>query len=499
MRYEKNRLKAKGIPQSLLGVGVVGVVLVFLYDAWERPPHIDDAYISYRYARNLVAGHGLVFNPGEYVEGYTNFLWTLLVALGLAAGASAEATAHGLSLVTGIAILVAASGYAMRALPDRAAWLAFVPAVIVLASVAFARWATTGLETPLFVFAVTAALWAQAARRMGWCTAALCVATLTRPEGVLAAFAVYTFHLLWQRKKPLAALRAPLVFAAVVLLHSVFRLTYYGSIVPNTFYAKVGGIPFEAGVEYVRAFLRAGSVALLLPAAWAAFRKPSLRPGALFVVVVAAYTILIGGDVFWHGRFLLPALPTLSVLATVGVWDWGNRNRALGAVGAVALGLAVWIPLRGIAPEGDDPGVLSRAEALAERRHFDVAYQVNDNNRIRILERRGKPVRLVAATGIGFLGYRSGLPMLDLLGLVDSTVARSSDAEQSEGIALPGHSRSNANYVLSLRPDYLFIPQKGASDYVLLNAHWDLWEHPDFERLYEWDSALSGYRLRTLP
>src|SRR5690606_38133881 len=40
----------------------------------------DDAFISFRYAQNLVEGHGLVYNPGERVEGYTNFLWTVLAA-----------------------------------------------------------------------------------------------------------------------------------------------------------------------------------------------------------------------------------------------------------------------------------------------------------------------------------------------------------------------------------------------------------------------------------
>ena len=40
----------------------------------------DDAFISFRYARNLLEGHGLVFNPGERVEGYTNFLWVLELA-----------------------------------------------------------------------------------------------------------------------------------------------------------------------------------------------------------------------------------------------------------------------------------------------------------------------------------------------------------------------------------------------------------------------------------
>ena len=46
----------------------------------------DDAYISFRFARNLVRGHGLVFNVGERVEGYTNFLWTVISAIPMALG-----------------------------------------------------------------------------------------------------------------------------------------------------------------------------------------------------------------------------------------------------------------------------------------------------------------------------------------------------------------------------------------------------------------------------
>ncbi|MFQ5416191.1 MAG: hypothetical protein ACE5FL_03975 [Myxococcota bacterium] len=61
-------------------------VLVFLWEAWLPRSQIDDAYISFRYAGNLVAGHGLVFNAGEYVEGFTNLLWTLLIAAGIALG-----------------------------------------------------------------------------------------------------------------------------------------------------------------------------------------------------------------------------------------------------------------------------------------------------------------------------------------------------------------------------------------------------------------------------
>lgn len=52
----------------------------FLLEAWEPTPQLDDAFIPFRYARNLAEGYGLVYNPGEFVEGFTNLLWTLLVA-----------------------------------------------------------------------------------------------------------------------------------------------------------------------------------------------------------------------------------------------------------------------------------------------------------------------------------------------------------------------------------------------------------------------------------
>ena len=57
-----------------------------LYEFIQPTSQADDAYISYRYAQNLVDGHGLIFNVGERVEGYSNLLWTLIVAGGIALG-----------------------------------------------------------------------------------------------------------------------------------------------------------------------------------------------------------------------------------------------------------------------------------------------------------------------------------------------------------------------------------------------------------------------------
>ena len=119
---------------------------------------LDDAFISFRYARNFAEGHGLVYNPGEDpVEGYTNFLWTFLLGL----GAMADLDIVHLSRVLGAAaavltlVLVAnAHRFIARMTP-----LASALAVLFLATYAvFLPWPTSGMETTLFGLLLLAAL-----------------------------------------------------------------------------------------------------------------------------------------------------------------------------------------------------------------------------------------------------------------------------------------------------------------------------------------------------
>ena len=151
--------------------GITGLALLaFALESWKLRPQLDDAYISYRYARNLAEGLGLVYNAGEYVEGFTNLLWTLLVSLGIRLGFEAPSVGHALGLASGAAALVATYAYAATALPASRRWLAALAPWILLASTPFPAWATSGLETPLFLATATAALAFQARDRMGWHT-----------------------------------------------------------------------------------------------------------------------------------------------------------------------------------------------------------------------------------------------------------------------------------------------------------------------------------------
>ena len=69
----------------VLFVVAAGILLALQMSYWWYT--VDDAYISYRYAENAAKGLGFVFNPGERVEGFTNFLWTLLLAVAFKLGA----------------------------------------------------------------------------------------------------------------------------------------------------------------------------------------------------------------------------------------------------------------------------------------------------------------------------------------------------------------------------------------------------------------------------
>ena len=85
------------------------VVLVCALRAEQMAWLSDDAFISFRYAQNLHDGLGLVFNAGEYVEGYTNLLWTLAMAAVLHLGLDMELMAHvlGIACWLGLSTLLA--------------------------------------------------------------------------------------------------------------------------------------------------------------------------------------------------------------------------------------------------------------------------------------------------------------------------------------------------------------------------------------------------------
>ena len=316
------------------------------WQAWALRWTCDDAYISFRYAQHFVEGHGLVFNrdPGEApVEGYTNFLWTLWLALGMRLGCTGDAIetwsiAWGVACHAGTVLLLA--GIAWRASGGQAR--VPIAACGYAALHHAASLAPAGLETALFVLLVTAMLRSvvvgEGPRGALLAGALGVLAAMTRPDGALFAAVVggFVLHDAWRYRawKIVPAYAAPFVLVFVPYL--LWRHSYYGLWVPNTFYAKSAGDPYPGqGLLYVWEFakcywvllpvalvpllgvLRRGDVP---PSPWLAGARPWLAVLG-FVVPYVAFVVWVGGD-FMFGRFLLPVLPTLLLSLDVGCLRW---------------------------------------------------------------------------------------------------------------------------------------------------------------------------------
>ena len=341
----------------------------------------DDAFISFRYVRNLLEGHGLVFNPGEYVEGYTNFLWILeLAALWGLFGVRPEHAAPWLSVAYTGGTLAALWWWLARSpsCHDRG-FLAWLALGLLGSSATFAVWtAGGGLETrqfTCFVVVAVVCLGVHSHNRWGLLAASLSLAAaaLTRPEGLLLAaccfgwFAVQSIvraprtaesslpgaddtilrmlaavvrRLDWRE---LTYLIAP--FAILVTAHFLFRYGYYGEWLPNTYYAKHVRPWYESGFRYLWAAALETGLYLLLPLAWVALRARwrEHRDGASVLVLLLvgshmAYVLRIGGDHFEY-RPLDFYWPLLALPAAEGIAH-------LGAGIAASLQRVQWLPWR---------------------------------------------------------------------------------------------------------------------------------------------------------
>ena len=407
---------------------------------------LDDTYISLRYAQHLAQGLGPVYNPGERVEGVSNALWTLFLALpfvlhlppipfikvtlALASLATAWATV-GLARASGL----------LPAEPGRR-WLAWVPAWLFLATPLVIDRAADGLESiPFALLLVVATTWAFEERgagrfpRLGLALAAL---PMMRPDGILAALVVLAIAVL-RGAGPARTIRTVLTFGTLVALFLLARHRYYGEWLPNTFFAKRGGgTMWGLGWKSVLDFLKENGGWGWLIALPALFLAPA-RAAAWSLLAVAATRFLFdawaGGEWVGFRRFLVPTFPFLYTIVMAGVARLRWRALLLPAAAATAALLVApaWMDY----PERE-------AEAIAYAHGLDAAQGALG----RAIAARTAPDALIAMDDAGLGPYLAGRRNLDMLGLNDHHIAR-----------LPGRfaHKYDTAYVLGRSPDLVVL------------------------------------------
>ena len=367
MTHEQARsaVGADPAPRWLFPALAVAAASVVLYRyvtilSWAWPMKLDDAFIAFRYARNLVEGVGLVWNPGEPpVEGYSNFLWVLVMAVVHQLGLEPLRAAKVLGLLSSVLGLGAVGWLTWRATACR--YTALAAALLLGFTQDWIVNAVLGLETSLYATLMMLALGSvlqlaqsRTPRLGGLAGVLLGVCALTRPEAPML-FLLSGAWLGWQWRGAVPR-RAALVFAAgfgaVFGPYFVFRLAYYGDFLPTAVRAKDAGQPFVqsylaanpflGGPEYVVDLLRAYSPVVVLAAAGAVLvtREVGSRL-ALPGLVVAGYFAGVARTWPVMGlahRLLMPAAVLLMVLAAPAVIAFVRRARTPLAAG---LGLAV--------------------------------------------------------------------------------------------------------------------------------------------------------------
>ena len=418
-------------------IGFIIVTLFGICEAWNLRFIQDDAYISWRYADNLASGLGLVWNQGERVEGYTNFLWTVILAVPHAVGLDVEmfAFALGITLFTGtLAIFYWLVGTLMRS------WFVAAVATLILALFpSFAAYATGGLETGLqtFLLTATAAPILSAIRRnrpsalasvtIGT-TAALAI--LTRMDSVIIAAPLISIYVGvfiappgWHKRAALApAILVPTVICGGWL---AWKLAYYGALLPNSYRVKVEGASglVREGVRYVRTFVEAYAfylpIACIPIGAWLTWeRRLDWRVAAVLglpQLLWLAYVVRVGGD-FMEYRFFVPILP-LAFLATywvMGALDTRPARVALLTTIVLAGGMLAYSSPRVPKPVGS-PLPLEQLEVPHDHEWFEIGSVLGQAFAHGVRPR-------IAVVPSGVIPYRSRLPSVDMLGLNDPEV-----------------------------------------------------------------------------
>jgi hypothetical protein len=479
------------IAQAAVLVGCIGFFCLRALH-FERTAHggfmIDDAYISLRHAENLVNGHGLNFNADERVEGYTNFLWTLLMAVPFLLGLPAVPFIKIAGVVAAAILMASVWSLVRRSCGSLAAMLI---ALALALDDRLAIMSTWGLEITFYPMLLGLSLLALFSGRVRLAAVLFAATCMTRMEGIILVPVVMLTLFsgaddLSEARSDSPRAMAPrsrraLTFLSVFLAlfgsYFVLRWIYYSYPLPNTFYVKVG-TPWDAaarGVSYVRSML--GRMGILYPAiasvpitavlfvrhlviARRAGRSPleldapSRERAALVGCgwVYLAFIIMVGGDV-WAERFIYHALPVvlIAILVPFGI-----------AAAAVAGRLRTTKARARAAISGATAAVLLAGLSANAEPYFN-GDGISGWASLGIFLKGNSPKSAVIATcAAGALPYFSEMKAIDLLGLTDVHIAHQKVASLGQGTA--GHEKQDPRYVLDRKPEFIstWVGRRGA-------------------------------------
>ena len=318
--------------KSIILLLILIILITLMIQTWLWDHITDDAYITYRYVERISNGDGFTFNPGERVEGFSNPLWILILsAFKLITPFELIDIARVLGVLSSCATITLMWITIKHLSPKDKENIFIIAAFMLLASPGFHIYASAGLEGPLLSLLILAGIYytlcADLKRQY---IAALCfgLAGIVRPEGPLYGIIWFILVMRIENIKYLTfkkQLLRFLIFISPVAAYQLFRILYFGALLPNTAIAKQSGTYGTLfGLPYLFPWMMAlgGPVVAFLFIFY--LIKGNIKHNKFFfsamgpIISAIIFIIYAQGDWMPFGRFMLPVWPL--ILICFSVW-----------------------------------------------------------------------------------------------------------------------------------------------------------------------------------
>lgn len=464
----------------------------------------DDAMISMRYAWNFSHGLGLVWNPGEYIQGYTNLLMTLLMSLATlvfdksTAALFIQISGAGFMLAIAFVIMKISDHIFQNEDSQRQSFFRVLSFFCALSYYPLAYWSLMGMETGLLtlllLLGILSAFNYTKSKNISYLflvSEFFGLAYLTRNDSVVFAILVWAY-ITWETftTTPKAKLKdfrqlflTIILYLMFVVGQLIFQYLYYGEMLPNTYTLKLTGMPLLAriinGVGFVKPFLTISAFILVLSSMEVVFDF-QMRKLLLISIVFSAigYQVYVGGDPWNYWRIMSPSTPLLTVLFI------STANAIVLAISSTQA-FRVYFLRNPILPEKYIPqilvvslvliGLLSANVrflpeiSLLRKPYTAEANQRNVNTAI-VLSQLTTSDATVGVYWAGSIPYFTGRKSIDFLGKSDRYIAQlppdvSGSVAWNGMNSVPGHNKYDLNYsIKTLEPTYVQGFRWGAQD-----------------------------------
>lgn len=446
----------------------------------------DDPFISFRYASNLAHGNGLVFNTGERVEGFSNPLWTLLMAFIIYFLPSDSHPLTILWIAKLIGILLTLASLILLYISEKARYPEQIPfaSIFIALNPCVLVWSVGGLETPLVYLLISIIIYDHILKKHSIFSAiAAGLLAITRPEMPFFVLAYFLFRLKALRNTPVAAWKQAFLALAPMIIYTAFRMIYYSDIFPNTAYAKAPfqdwGFAFWYLVKGFRQFFFWWfMLPIFLLGLVAPYRIETRLPIA-FAISYLLFVFAAGGDWMPGSRFFVHIAPLLAWITADGFHRLAHlfKIRESLLFGLFTLPFMIFGMLFSI-----DVAMREKDRRISPWpwESLSISSPVYPHYwRMAVWIKENIPSESFLATGeAGLIPYVGNVQIVDCMGLMDRHIAR-----------IPGLAVKvfDADYVLSRNPQCILL-----QGYIFdrrLDSDFDyceiLWNRPDFQSRYK--------------